>query len=65
MGAVIPWSRLLALIESHYPKAGYGTQLKIANPVTYATPDDHDGAALANELGPLYLIALRTILVRY
>ena len=26
MNAVIPWSRLLALIEPHYPKAGKGTQ---------------------------------------
>jgi len=26
MGAVIPWQRLLALIEPHYPKAGNGTQ---------------------------------------
>jgi len=26
MDAVIPWSRLLALIEPHYPKAGKGTQ---------------------------------------
>jgi IS5 family transposase len=26
--AVIPWSRLLALIEPHYPKAGNGTQPK-------------------------------------
>lgn len=26
MDAVIPWSRLLALIEPHYPKAGHGTQ---------------------------------------
>ena len=26
MAAVIPWSRLLALIEPHYPKAGNGTQ---------------------------------------
>ena len=26
MNAVIPWSRLLALIEPHYPKAGNGTQ---------------------------------------
>ena len=25
---VIPWSRLLALIEPHYPKAGNGTQPK-------------------------------------
>jgi IS5 family transposase len=28
MNAVIPWSRLLALIEPHYPKAGNGTQPK-------------------------------------
>jgi transposase, IS5 family len=28
MDAVIPWSRLLALIEPHYPKAGKGTQPK-------------------------------------
>jgi IS5 family transposase len=28
MDAVIPWSRLLALIEPHYPKAGNGTQPK-------------------------------------
>jgi len=28
MDAVIPWSRLLALIETHYPKAGNGTQPK-------------------------------------
>lgn len=26
MGAVIPWGRLLALIEPHYPKAGNGRQ---------------------------------------
>jgi transposase, IS5 family len=26
MDAVIPWTRLLALIEPHYPKAGQGTQ---------------------------------------
>jgi transposase, IS5 family len=26
MEAVIPWARLLALIESHYPKAGQGRQ---------------------------------------
>ena len=26
MDAVIPWARLLALIEPHYPKAGNGTQ---------------------------------------
>ncbi|HVN89511.1 MAG TPA: transposase, partial [Candidatus Binataceae bacterium] len=26
MDAVIPWSRLLALIEPHYPKAGNGRQ---------------------------------------
>src|SRR5690606_1274350 len=26
MNAVIPWSRLLALIEPHYPKPGNGTQ---------------------------------------
>ncbi len=26
MDAVIPWPRLLALIEPHYPKAGNGTQ---------------------------------------
>jgi IS5 family transposase len=26
MDAVIPWERLLALIEPHYPKAGQGTQ---------------------------------------
>jgi IS5 family transposase len=26
MNAVIPWSRLLALIEPHYPRAGKGTQ---------------------------------------
>lgn len=26
MNAVIPWERLLALIEPHYPKAGNGTQ---------------------------------------
>ena len=26
MDAVIPWTRLLALIEPHYPKAGNGTQ---------------------------------------
>jgi len=26
MNAVIPWSRLLTLIEPHYPKAGNGTQ---------------------------------------
>ena len=26
MGAVIPWARLLRLIEPHYPKAGNGTQ---------------------------------------
>jgi IS5 family transposase len=28
MDAVIPWSRLLGLIEPHYPKAGNGTQPK-------------------------------------
>ncbi len=28
MDAVIPWSRLLALIEPHYPKAGNGAQPK-------------------------------------
>lgn len=28
MGAVIPWARLLALIEPHYPRAGKGTQPK-------------------------------------
>jgi len=28
MDAVIPWSRLVALIEPHYPKAGNGTQPK-------------------------------------
>jgi hypothetical protein len=28
MDAVIPWTRLLALIEPHYPKAGNGTQPK-------------------------------------
>lgn len=28
MDAVIPWRRLLALIEPHYPKAGNGTQPK-------------------------------------
>jgi transposase, IS5 family len=28
MDAVIPWDRLLALIEPHYPKAGNGTQPK-------------------------------------
>jgi IS5 family transposase len=28
MDAVIPWARLLALIEPHYPKAGNGTQPK-------------------------------------
>ena len=28
MDAVIPWSRLLALVEPHYPKAGNGTQPK-------------------------------------
>src|ERR1700683_2344510 len=28
MDAVIPWSRLLALIEPHYPRAGNGTQPK-------------------------------------
>jgi hypothetical protein len=28
MDAVIPWSRLLALIEPHYPKPGNGTQPK-------------------------------------
>jgi IS5 family transposase len=28
MDAVIPWPRLLALIEPHYPKAGNGTQPK-------------------------------------
>ena len=28
MDAVIPWSRLLSLIEPHYPKAGNGTQPK-------------------------------------
>jgi len=28
MDAVIPWSRLLGLIEPHYPKAGHGTQPK-------------------------------------
>jgi transposase, IS5 family len=27
MDAVIPWSRLLRLIEPHYPKAGNGRQL--------------------------------------
>ena len=26
MEAVIPWSRLIALIEPHYPKAGQGRQ---------------------------------------
>ncbi|HTN72420.1 MAG TPA: IS5/IS1182 family transposase, partial [Methylomirabilota bacterium] len=26
MDAVIPWSRLVGLIEPHYPKAGQGTQ---------------------------------------
>ncbi|MBM2811713.1 MAG: family transposase [Chloroflexi bacterium] len=26
MDAVIPWARLLALIEPHYPQAGNGTQ---------------------------------------
>lgn len=26
MDAVIPWARLLGLIEPHYPKAGHGTQ---------------------------------------
>jgi transposase, IS5 family len=26
MDAVIPWGAILALIEPHYPKAGYGTQ---------------------------------------
>jgi IS5 family transposase len=26
MDAVIPWGRLLGLIEPHYPKAGQGTQ---------------------------------------
>lgn len=26
MDAVIPWERLLALIEPHYPRAGNGTQ---------------------------------------
>ena len=26
MEAVIPWTRLLALIEPHYPRAGHGTQ---------------------------------------
>jgi IS5 family transposase len=26
MGAVVPWARLLALIEPHYPKAGRGRQ---------------------------------------
>jgi IS5 family transposase len=26
MDAVIPWSRLIALIEPHYPKAGQGRQ---------------------------------------
>jgi hypothetical protein len=26
MDAVIPWTRLLALVEPHYPKAGPGTQ---------------------------------------
>ena len=26
MDAVIPWTRLLALVEPHYPKAGQGTQ---------------------------------------
>src|SRR5688572_14405141 len=26
MDAVIPWARLLALIEPHYPRAGNGTQ---------------------------------------
>ena len=25
MDAVIPWARLIALIEAHYPKAGNGT----------------------------------------
>ena len=28
MDAVIPWARLLGLIEPHYPKAGNGTQPK-------------------------------------
>jgi IS5 family transposase len=28
MNAVVPWSRLVALIEPHYPKAGNGTQPK-------------------------------------
>jgi hypothetical protein len=28
MDAVIPWSRLLAVIEPHYSKAGNGTQPK-------------------------------------
>jgi IS5 family transposase len=28
MDAVIPWARLLALIEPHYPKGGHGTQPK-------------------------------------
>jgi len=28
MDAVVPWDRLLALIEPHYPKAGNGTQPK-------------------------------------
>jgi IS5 family transposase len=28
MDAVIPWDRLLVLIEPHYPKAGNGTQPK-------------------------------------
>lgn len=28
MDAVIPWARLLGLIEPHYPKAGHGTQPK-------------------------------------
>src|SRR6266849_9761663 len=28
MDAVIPWDKLLALIEPHYPKAGNGTQPK-------------------------------------
>ena len=26
MDAVIPWARLIALIEQHYPKAGQGRQ---------------------------------------
>ena len=28
MDAVIPWARLVELIEPHYPKAGNGTQPK-------------------------------------